>query len=127
MQLLQIGPYPRHVGIPAMGCSGVICADGLPDVSGAQVFPAQQPGRRIRIDAAVLKDCFRGDAHCRQRIDMNRIDLKRPHIPCAIGVAQSFARLAAFCRKDAKQRGCGQASGTGRIKNAGRRQGACLR
>ena len=51
-QAVQVGLYAPDIGIPAMRRAGMVRADGLPEIPGALIFLPQQPGRRIRIDAA---------------------------------------------------------------------------
>ena len=110
-----------------MGRSGVIRADGQPYVSGTLVFPAQQRGCRAGVDTPVPEDGFRRDAHRRQCVEVYRVDLERPEIPCAVDIAQRLARAAPFRGKDAEQGRRGQAAGKGGLCDAGRRQRARLR
>ena len=100
----------------------MVRADGLPQVAGAPVFLAQQPCRRIRVDAAITEYGVRRNIYCGQLIKMNGVDLERPHVPCAVPVAQGFPGFSAFRGKNGEERGDRHSTGAGRVHNAVSRQ-----
>ena len=74
------------------------------------------------VDAAIAEYGVRRDAHCGQLIEMHGIDLKRPHVPCAVLVAQGFSGFAAFGGENGEERGDRHSTGAGGVQNAVGRQ-----
>ena len=103
--------------------AGMVCADSLPEIAGAPVFLAQQPGGGMGVDAPVAQHGVGRDAHCGQILEMYRVDLKTAQIPCAVFVAQGFAHSAAFRGKNGEERGNRHPADAGGVQNAVSRQG----
>ena len=69
---------------------------------------------------------FRSDAHADQLVDVAGVDLERPHIPGAVGVAQGFAWLSPFRSQNADQCSQREAVFVRGIDNTLPKQRTCL-